>query len=391
MQSYHEILETIASKGYRKGDRTGTGTTSWFGQHKRFSLNFNFKPRLPVVTTKKIHLPSIEHELLWMLSGDTRLEYLIANGVRIWNEWVKPGTEVWKALTIDELKIAILKKYNANEEDFEVIPCIASSNEFEVNPNDDKDPYDDQEPVEPKLVDYRWNPYLGKDCLFIDVTVYGKTVVDVHALGEHVKEDYVKNWSHWATIYKIVFEKEPRKLIGGDLGPVYGKTWRDIEDTRIVPKLDWPDYEKRGFDFVIDVPGTDYTSDRAVVTRRVDQVKEVLHLLENDPDSRRIIICAWDPRLVEDQALPPCHAFIQFWTRELTLEERYKWDESRCQLIEQSTRELYEKTGEELLMMYPHVARALTPRGMSDEEQHLHLDKFKIPRRAISCQLYQRS
>lgn len=152
MKQYHTLLRHILENGIKKHDRTGTGTISTFGYQMRFDLAEGF----PLLTTKKVHLKSIIHELLWFLAGDTNVRYLQENGVRIWNEWAGPD---------------------------------------------------------------------------------------------------------------------------GELGPIYGYQWRS-----------WPDYNGG----------------------HIDQIAQAVEQIRNNPDSRRIIVNAWNVGQLDEMHLPPCHAFFQF-------------------------------------------------------------------------------
>jgi thymidylate synthase len=167
MEQYLSFLRRILEEGEEKSDRTGTGTISVFGHQMRFDLSNSF----PAVTTKKVHWPSIIHELLWFLSGDTNVGYLQDNKVRIWNEWA-----------------------------------------------DEK----------------------------------------------------------------------------GDLGPVYGKQWR---------KWETPD------------------------GRLVDQIQTAVEMIKTNPQSRRIIVSAWNVGELDEMALMPCHAFFQFYVNDGMLS---------CQLYQRS-------------------------------------------------------
>ena len=167
MQQYLELMRHVRETGIRRQDRTGTGTLSTFGHQMRFDLGAGF----PLVTTKKLHLPSIVHELLWFLSGDSNIRYLKENGVSIWDKWA------------DE---------------------------------------------------------------------------------------------------------------SGELGPVYGVQWRR-----------WP------------------TSDG----RTIDQVAQVVQQLRETPDSRRIILSAWNVAEIDNMALPPCHCLFQFYVADGKLS---------CQLYQRS-------------------------------------------------------
>ena len=167
MKQYLDLMQKVLDEGQEKSDRTGTGTLSIFGHQMKFDLSKGF----PLVTTKKVHLKSIIHELIWFLQGSTSISYLKENGVSIWDEWA------------DE---------------------------------------------------------------------------------------------------------------NGDLGPVYGAQWRS-----------WPD-------------GNNGT---------IDQIENLINGIKNNPDSRRHIVSAWNPALVDEMALPPCHSLFQFYVAN---------GELSCQLYQRS-------------------------------------------------------
>ncbi len=190
MKQYHDLLKHVLKNGNQKGDRTGTGTLSVFGYQMRFDLNEGF----PLVTTKKVHLKSIIHELLWFLQGDTNIAYLVKNGVNIWNEW----------------PFQSYLKQNGLEERF------------------------------PKYSD-AWKAELK------------------HFVAR-IKTDaaFAGKW--------------------GELGPVYGRQWRNFEG--------------------------------------IDQISQLIADIKSNPDSRRLLVSAWNPKEIPEMAksgLPPCHTLFQFY------------------------------------------------------------------------------
>ena len=190
MQQYLDLVRHIRDHGVKKEDRTGTGTVSIFGHQMRFDLAHGF----PLVTSKKVHLKSILHELLWFIRGDTNIRYLVENGVGIWNDWPYQN---WLRETGQDTS---LKKYSPE-----------------------------------------WRAVMKE---FI----------------EKIKTD-----RDFAAQY-------------GDLGPVYGKQWRNFGG--------------------------------------VDQLTQLIEDIKSNPDSRRLIVSAWNPQdipVMVKSGLPPCHSLFQFY------------------------------------------------------------------------------
>ena len=191
MKQYLDLCKKILEEGAKKGDRTGTGTISYFGYQMRFDLSEGF----PLLTTKRVHLKSIIHELLWFIKGDTNIKYLVDNDVRIWNEW----------------------------------------------------------------------PYQA----FQKSSDYNNETIEEFA--EKIKTD-----NEFAKKY-------------GNCGPIYGKQWRNFGG--------------------------------------VDQLEKLIHDIKTNPNSRRLIISAWNPTEVDNMLLPPCHCFMQFYVNDGKLS---------CQLYQRS-------------------------------------------------------
>lgn len=282
MQQYHDMLRHILTVGVQKGDRTGTGTISTFGHQLRFDLKEGF----PLVTTKKVHLKSIIHELLWFLSGNTNAQYLQDNGVGIWDEWAAPE-DVYE------------------EERLSVSERVA---------------------------------------LYAQET--GETVRNVEHLYRESPDGLTSKMAARGipTTRRVLIKKK------GDLGRVYGAQWRD-----------WigPNGE------------------------HIDQITKVIDRLKTDPDCRRLIVTAWQPAEIEKMALPPCHLYFQFWTRELSKGERIDW-------INANLPAEAERVKNTLMAEVEADKFVNNDAGLIQRNYELY-DEVDAPRRAISCNFVMRS
>ncbi len=309
MKQYQDLMTEVFAKGTPKKDRTGTGTLSIFGHQMRFNLQEGF----PLVTTKRCHLRSIIHELLWFLKGDTNIQYLKDNGVTIWDEWCLAEDEVVNKPLVksERAKLAVEGEY-CKEDLLQLI----------------------------KKLD-KMGPVAGQQ--YLDEMGVPKTLPSIMRRA-------------------------------GDLGPVYGKQWRAWQHHEIIAADDKEGLDNatsKGGEWIAggdDLMNGDTTP--YVYRFETDQIAKVMDQLKNDPDNRRIIVSAWNVADLDDMALAPCHAFFQFYTREMSLDERVQWAE---------------ENDNELWSDYIHAT-------FVDENTRLGwLDKAGVPTRKLSCQLYQRS
>lgn len=300
MKIYLSGLVNILKKGFLKKSRTGTDIISTFGELKRYDLS-DYK--LPAVTTKKLFFSSFIHETLWFISGSVMLAYLKEHGISIWDSWVDKATAVWgenKDYEQLDKEIRLAMNWGGDSIQFEVM----EEGDFEGHDSDEKTYRVD--------LDYR-NPVV-----FFPQPLWASFTEETNQAST-----VFENAMLWLANECGVNTKH---LLDGSIGEgAYGSMWRNITDIRRIAGDKVQQYAKKGFKFICSVPQGDKTIDDAMVTRTIDQLQNAINLLRTNPDSRRILVCAFDPRMVDFCQLPPCHSFFQLWSRELTVEERITW------------------------------------------------------------------
>lgn len=257
---YLNMLAYIIRFGTRRGDRTGTGTLAVFGQSMRIYIGGH---SLPLTTTKESIHRSFVHETVWFLSGSTDVKYLIENNVNLWNSWVRPETAIYRPMTWKEVRAKVWGDQAQAIFD-------AGTAGLRKDEND---------------------PYPGHQCI-----------------------------QHLGTVYENLKSALPttHKLVSGSIGTgAYGALWRHWSDVRIEDVSDIPAMQKRGYEVVY----RPHDGDVAVMRRYIDQVQNAIDLLRSNPESRRIIVSAWNPGVLEDAVLPPCHTFWTLCSRPLTQAE----------------------------------------------------------------------
>lgn len=363
MKQYLDLMRYVRENGKYKMDRTGTGTYGVFGQQMRFDLTEGF----PLVTTKNCHLKSIIHELLWFLRGDTNIRYLKENGVSIWDEWVLKGTEEYRQSTLKELTNAIKAKGLIDE-------FIEWNKPYWTT--EQKDGY----------VEFKYPT----------MHIHGAADVPGSVYWAHPEYDAMA--FAWAEERGV----STKTLIAGALGPVYGSQWRDwpvVQESTIDALIElaclgngsyWgnSDGNRIAKKALLNIPGIVHHK-RAYMSSGytyadwlklpvqvkgnfsnkggIDQIANLIDTIKNNPDSRRMIVSAWNPAEIDQMGLPPCHALYQFYSEELTPYERKKLLDARLD------------SGE-------------ATRGWNSGTETFdeYLDAMGVSSRKLSCQLYQR-
>lgn len=334
-KKYMSVLDDILHSGVYKTNRTGIGTHSHFGTMTRFDLSNN---RLPLISLREVIYRSFIHETLWFLSGSTDIEYLKTNGVSIWDSWVDPKTKRTRPITHDELKAAVGKVLSVMRHNIDnkfTLPTVIGS----------------------MLDGIR------------------EEIIDTYSYDE-LKVGYEQTLALMARLYPdydLTKYPQTEVLVGGSIGTgAYGSQWRNWEDT--VKRPNTPDiqeeYESKGYTRV------GVIGDEVIYHREIDQIANIINLLKTDPDSRRILMVAFNPGRVDHCQLPPCHSFAQWWTNKLSLLERTQF----------LTVEQMEEYNE---LQSRHL------NSSSDDELHdvgwRWLDSQNIPTHALKCLLYMRS
>lgn len=322
-KQYLDILKDIIDNGVWKNTRSGN-VKSVFGR----TMRFNLSEGLPLLTTKKVFTKGIIYELLWFLKGDTNIKYLVDNNVHIWDDdafrWFK---------TLDFRYLEREEPYYDKEDNkthigvhgcYKLDYCI-----FDLEDN----------------IENSYTIVLNND-IQNEISV---TIEDLKNITKEQFIDYVKKnaWIHRYDIHQGRKVSDKKIYQFGDLGEIYGKQWRNYG-----------------------ISGK-------------DQIANIINTLKTNPDDRRMVLNAWNPDVLDSIALPACHMFATFWTRELTKEERFNI--------------LLEKNNNDEIIVANKIGELCGDDNANFDNNSLKdkfnklLEKENIPTRELSCSFTMRS
>lgn len=334
---YQSLLQDILDNGVKKEDRTGTGTLSVFGRTVRHDMKTGF----PLLTTKRLYFKGIVTELLWFLRGDTNIKYLVDNGCNIWTGDAYKNY-IKDCVLFDEISNSRMTRT--------IIGCPSSTDITSyIDPENDWGSVDYLTGEKIKYEDcdngvIYFNQKMVKISSLKQIGVIGLRCESLHrSLDE---SNFIYNKEEF--INKIKTDDEFAKK-WGELGPIYGKQWRRWEIVNTAK--------------IFNEPSNIFPGNKEVTFDYIDQIANLINDLKTNPDSRRLIVNAWNISELNQMVLPPCHYGFQVYTRELSEGERSI---------------LYSKKMEGYV-------------DTDDVKTTEHYDRMNIPKRAISLGWNQRS
>jgi thymidylate synthase len=475
--TYLDLIQKVLETGHQKGDRTGTGTISTFAQQMRFNLADG---TIPMLTTKKMFTRGIIHELLWYLKGETNIQYLLDNGVHIWDEWSSPEGHLnniygaqWRRWEKDTwlssvAEVKLKSDVGTNE------PFVTHNTEYQIDHknkddligvhhlNSEGDEFVVIKKVSPKgapnsryLIQFKETKSVT-ECNRPNLKRgqvrdrYKKTIFGEGCIGEYKEKPKYYNAAYnlWYNMMRRCYDTSiPEYVLYGGSGIFVDQSWRcfsnfirDIhqlpwfskwkeepgeydldkdyygakcysKDTcvflpsrynQVLPKLDGSKYvgtnkeTNKTYEFTVQrwfAEQADIKHSQSISTALqstgntgdwyfekikprgghafrqqiiIDQIATVINQLRHNPNDRRIIVNAWNVGELDEMALPPCHAMFQFYSRELSIEEREDWFDKNVDVADYDC-------------------------PISVEAKHEYCDRHNVPHRALSCHLYQRS
>lgn len=434
---YKGIITDSLQNGNIKGDRTGTGTVSVVGRSARYSLLNGRSPRL----TTKLLTDTPEREMLWFRNGKSSIKELRDQGIGIWNGWMVEGTAKYRTRTPNELLTLLAKKYDSDavRVHFTTIENLEEVKKGHgINTTEKLVIKITLKDTGQKSVDiYGSEAYFTSTQGVLEhATGYHNIAIELLTDGDIGPGGYGPQWRHWKDT-QIILDSQCQAYLNEGykvVGRTYSSFGADYHDWDLMDKIkdriyvlhpevtevcfhlgcdDVSEYNDNTFKWncaqSVNVMDIYYSGERAlqelykslylvptlIVYREIDQLANAINLLRTNPDSRRIIVSAWNPGLTWQAALPPCHCFFQFISHELTLEQRAAILKDRVELESHDLNKEWAQS--DYHMSYPvnskgeffELDTALST--ATEEFVHVQLDEFGIKRRGLYCFLLLRS
>lgn len=434
---YQGLVSRAMEHGFVKADRTGTGTHALFGEMARYNL---INGRTPRLTTKKLS-DNPEREMLWFRDGSSSIKTLRDQNIGIWNSWLIEGTAKYAPLDYDQMTAAMLKHHKLPKDatvhsEVEDDPA-AFEGELLVEVRNGHE----KSLVKPCLILHFKQPCWaaihettdGSYAEMMDASMtYACKHVGIDTLrlvdGDIGSGGYGPQWRHWQDTQIVGhadverYRRQGYKVKGAimpetdfnnedEIKAGLSKIWTEQGFENVTFSTEAVEHlPLHGYDVDVDQKSIKarYHDEsclealyikladvpRIVMHREIDQLANAIELLKTNPDSRRIIVTAWNPAKTWQAALPPCHLYFQFVSHELSVEQRVRIHNDRTQLAQHDERREEQKNGFANLVLRTWNFIGLAQErasGKTDEQLHAELDQLRIKRRGLSLFVLLRS